>query len=78
MSDAAKRARRKLRSVEFRANAMALTAAESFDKLGKELEATRARNDFWRNLMVASCFARGMGNEKPMSEVIAEYAPGLL
>jgi hypothetical protein len=41
-------------------------------------EAMQARNDFWRNLMVASAFARGLGNERCIAEIIEECIPQLV
>lgn len=38
----------------------------------------QTRNDFWRNLLVASAFARGLGNERPISEIIEEAVPALM
>lgn len=42
------------------------------------IELTQQRNDFWRNLLVASAFARGLGNERPISEVVEEAVPALM
>lgn len=41
-------------------------------------EKSNRRSDTWRNLMCASAFARGLGNERPISEVIEESFPALM
>lgn len=69
---------RKVREVTRKANRALMTAAGHVEAMTRELEATRLRNDFWRNLLTASAFARGMGDERPISEVVAEVHPELM
>ena len=61
-----------------RQSALMMSAAHQLHTANLNIERTQARNDFWRNLMVASAFARGLGNERPISEIIEDAQPALL
>lgn len=53
-------------------------AAELLNTSTRNMELLQQRNDYWRNLLVASAFARGLGNERPISEILEEAHPALL
>lgn len=53
-------------------------AASVVETQNQNIAAVQSRNDTWRNLMTASAFARGLGNERPISEVVEECFPQLL
>lgn len=59
-------------------NRLMAKAANVLSQATADAAATRERNDFWRNLLVASAFARGLGNERPISEVVEECVPALM
>lgn len=59
-------------------NRLMMKAARALEVSQHNVEATQTRNDFWRNLLTASAFARGLGNERPISAVIEECVPQLL
>lgn len=59
-------------------NALMLRAGQALEATTKNVELLQQRNDFWRNLMVASAFARGLGNERPIIDVIEECVPQLM
>lgn len=59
-------------------NRLMAKAAHVLKATTADAAASRKRNDFWRNLLVASAFARGLGNERPISDVIEECVPALL
>lgn len=61
-----------------RNDALMMQAARQLETAQANIELTQSRADFWRNLLVASAFARGLGNERPISEVVEESVPALL
>ena len=61
-----------------RQNALMMKAAHQLEISQANIEQLQSRNDFWRNLLVASAFARGLGNERPISVVIEECVPALV
>jgi len=74
------RTEKKLREARLRVrrqDALMLQAAQALDRYAADNRSLQQRNDFWRNLLVASAFARGLGNERPISEVIEARHPEL-
>ena len=69
-----KRLKKKLRGQQ----RLMMKAAVQLDVSQRNIEALNARTDFWRNLLVASAFARGLGNERPISEIVEEAVPALM
>lgn len=59
-------------------NKMMRRAADVLNATAESQQLVHERNLFWKNLMVASAFARGLGNERPISEVIFELHPAHL
>jgi hypothetical protein len=74
------RTEKKLREAKLRVrrqDALMLQAAQALDRYAADNRSLQQRNDFWRNLLVASAFARGLGNERPISEAIEAQHPEL-
>lgn len=57
---------------------MMAKAADVIDKQSANIKAVQERNEFWRNLLVASAWDSVTGMERPISSVIRECAPALM
>lgn len=69
---------RELKKKVANAEALLAQAAHYMNEASAQVERVEARNDTWRNLMVASAFARGLGNELPIIDVVQATHPQLL
>lgn len=71
------RERHNLRNAVERSQQLMAHAAHVVDTQNLNIAALQKRNDVWRNLLTGCAFAAGLGNERPLSEVIRETHPEL-
>lgn len=76
--EAKKREAKKTQRTDAKVDALMMAAVHQFDALHGQLEALQNRVDYYRNIFVGSAFAAGLGNERPITELVKEAHPALL
>lgn len=59
-------------------DALHARAADVVSQLNADAMRLQRSNDFWRNLLTSAAFARGLGDERPMTEIVEASHPALL
>ncbi len=70
-------AKKAARSIE-RRDALRMRAAYQLQLMHEQNTALQNRVDYYRNIFVGSAFAAGLGNERPLTELVKEAHPALL